>query len=93
MFITRVDILSFVISNYRGLVYVIVLISILQYGTLDGTVFLLALGLALFGPYHHLHPSGHALNQVSTNCLGTLSDPTFTYSKAHVHQQEGPHKH
>ena len=54
---------------------------------------MLALGLALFGLYHCLHPSGHALNQVSTNTLDTLSDPTFTYSKAYVHQQEGPHKH
>ena len=53
---------------------------------------MLVLGLGLFGLYHSLYPSGHALNQVSTNPLGTLSNPTFTYSKAHVHQQEGPHK-
>ena len=88
IFITKVDILSFVIPNYRSLVHVTVLISILQYGTLDGTVFLLALGSALFGLYHCLHPSGHALNQVSTNLLGTLSGPTFTCSTAYVHQQE-----
>ena len=69
------------------------LIYILQSGRYSESVVLLALGLALFGLYHHLHPSGHALNQVSTNPLGTLSDPTFTYSKAYVHQQEGPHKH
>ena len=82
-----------VLLLYRSLVHVIVLIYILQYGTLDGTVFLPVLGLCPFGHYHSLYLSGHALNQVSTNPLGTLSNPTFTYSKAHVRQQEGPHKH
>src|SRR5258706_1737618 len=67
--ITKVDILSFVIPKYRSLVNTIVLIYILQYGTLDGTVFLLVLGLGPFGLYHSLCPSGHALNQISTHLL------------------------
>ena len=91
--ITKPYILSFVMSNIRTLALAHYLIYILQSSRFSESVFLLAPSLALFGRYHLLHPSGHAPNQVSTNPLGTLSDPTFTYSKAHVHQQEGPHKH
>lgn len=40
------------------------------------SVFLLALGLAFFGLYHCFCPSGHALNQVSTNLLSVLSYST-----------------
>ena len=39
MSITKIDILSFVILKYSSLVHVIILIWILQCGTLDGTVF------------------------------------------------------
>ena len=38
-------------------------------GTLNESVFLPVLGLALFGLYHWPYPSGHALNQISTNLL------------------------
>ena len=79
-------------SKIRTLASTYHLIYILQSTRNGEPVFLLALGLALFGLYHCLHPSGHALNQVSKDPLGILSDPTFTYSKAYVHQQEGPHK-
>ena len=52
----------------------------LQCPTLDEPV-LLTCGLSLFGLYYCLYPSEHALNQVSTNLLDILSDPTFTYTK------------
>jgi len=64
--ITKVDILSFVTPKYRILVPAIGLIYILQLGTLDQSVFLPVLGLTPFSLYH---PSGHALNQISTNLL------------------------
>ena len=91
--VTKLCISSFAMPKFRTLALAHHLIYILQSSRYSESVFLLAYGLALFGPYHHPHPSGHALNQFSTNTPGTLSDPTFTYSKAHVHQQEGPHKH
>ena len=65
--VTKVDILSFIKPKYRSLANAIVLIYILQYGTLDETFFLLVLGLGPFGLYHCLYPSGHALNQISTH--------------------------
>ena len=91
--VTKLCISSFVMPKFRTLTLAHHLIYILQSSRFSESVFLLAYGLALFGPYHHPYPSGHALNQFSTKTLGTLSNPTFTYSKAHVHQQEGPHKH
>ena len=65
--VTKISILSFVVRKYRSLVLVIDLISILQSRHLDESVFLLVLGLASFGLYHCLYPSGHALNQISTH--------------------------
>ena len=49
IFITKVDILSFVTPKYRTLVPAIGLIYILQLGTLNESVFLPVLGFALFG--------------------------------------------
>ena len=91
--VTRQSILSLFVPNFKPLDSFIDLIQDLQWPTLNEPVLVLSCGLGLFGLYYCLYPSGHALNQVSTNLLCTLSDPTLTYSKAHVHHQEGPHKH
>ena len=90
--ITKQSILSLFVPSFKPLASFIDLIQDLQWPTLNEPVFVLSLGLSLFGLYYCLCPSGHALNQVSTTSF-VLSDPTFTYSKAHVHHQEGPHKH
>ena len=89
--VTKQSIFSPPVPSFKPLASSIDLIQDLQWPTLDEPVFVLSLGLRLFGLYYCLYSSGHALNQVSTNLLCTLSDPTFTYSKAHLHQQEGPH--
>ena len=78
--ITKPCILSFVVLNLRTLALAHYLIYILQSSRFSESIFLLAPGLALFGLYHLLHPSGHAPNQVSTNPLSTLSDPTLLQS-------------
>ena len=91
--VTKQGILSLSVPSFKPLASFTDLIQDLQWPTLDEPVFVLWCGLSLFGLHYCLYPSGHALNQVSTNLLCTLSDPTFTYSKAHVHHQEGPHKH
>jgi hypothetical protein len=67
--VTKVDIISFVVPNFRTSTPANHLIYNLQSSRFDESVFLLVLGLAPFGLYHCLYPSGHALNQVSTNLL------------------------
>ena len=60
--VTKVGILSFVTQKYRTLVFVVNLISILQSGHIDESVFLLALRFASFGLYHCPYPLGDAFN-------------------------------
>jgi hypothetical protein len=67
--VTKVDVLSFVVSNPRNSTSANQLIYIFQSGRVDESVFLLEHGLGPFGLYHCLYPSGHTLNQVSTNLL------------------------
>ena len=66
---TQVDILSFVMPKCRSLVPAIGFISILQYGTLDETVFLPVHSWAPFGLYHCFYSPGHVLNHISINLL------------------------
>ena len=93
--ITKVDILSFVPPEYRGLVPAIDLIYILQNGTHDGTVSLLVLGWAPFGLSHSLYPSGHALNEISAYIppLVFYPNPPAPAPKAQAYPQQGPYMH
>ena len=67
--VIKLRISSFAMSKFRTLALVHHLIYILQSSRYSESVFLLAYGLALFGPYHHLHPSGHALNLIPSAAL------------------------
>ena len=65
--VTKVDIVSFVIPEFRTSVSANHLIYSLQSSRLNESVFLLVLGLGPFGRYHCPYPSGLALNHISTN--------------------------
>ena len=60
--VTKIGIFSFVPQKYRTLVFVVNLISILQSGHIDESVFLLATQFCLFGLYHCPYPLRDALN-------------------------------
>jgi len=90
---TKVDIVSFAMPNFRTSVLANHLIYSLQSSRLDGSVFLLVLGLGPFGLYHCPYPSGLALNHISTN---------LTWCSIPFHQHlppssstpaGGPHRH
>ena len=59
---TKISILSFAMPKYITLGFVFNLISILQSGHLDESVFLLATQFCLFGLYHCPYPLRVALN-------------------------------
>ena len=64
---TKVDIVSFVIPEFRTSVSANHLIYSLQSSRLNESVFLLVVGLGPFGLYRCPYPSGLALNHISTN--------------------------
>jgi hypothetical protein len=89
--VTKVGILSFVMQKYRTLVFGINLISILQSGHLDESVFLPALSFPDLAFITASILLGRLLITFLQTSFSILSIPPAEVSKAHAHKQGGPH--